>query len=105
MFKPITSFDELVKESEGQPVLVYKHSATCGKSTRAQKQVESYLINYSKDAYRLVVHDERPLSNEIAEVLQIKHETPQLIALSKGKPLFVLNHDNVTLSNLEELLR
>ena len=104
MFKQIPSLKEIIEESARYPVLLYKHSSTCGKSVQAQKEVESYLAEFSEDAYRLVVQDERPLSNEIVEKLNIKHETPQLIILSESKSLFVLNHDNITKSSIEKLL-
>ena len=105
MFKKITSLGEAIEESSHYPVLLYKHSSTCPRSARAQREVESYLSAYSEDAYSVVVQDERSLSNEIAEKLNIKHETPQLIVLRADKPPFVLNHENITRPNIETVLQ
>ena len=46
--------------------------------------------------YEVVVQDARTLSNEIAERLDIRHETPQVIVLRDGKAVFHASHRRVT---------
>ncbi|MBI2044771.1 bacillithiol system redox-active protein YtxJ [Candidatus Pacearchaeota archaeon] len=104
MFKEIPSLKEVLEESKGYPVLIYKHSATCGKSASAQREVESYMGHFGEDVYRLVVQTERPLSDEIAETLNVKHETPQLIGVSNSRLLFVLNHDGINKADIERII-
>ncbi len=105
MFKESFSLREVIEESSRYPVLIYKHSSTCGKSVQAQREVTSYLVAYSEDAYRVVVQTDRQISDEVAQKLGIKHETPQLIVLRADKPPFVLNHNNITRSNIETVLQ
>jgi bacillithiol system protein YtxJ len=97
----IQQFDELMK-SEGTFYLL-KHSTTCPISHAAYKEYEKFAgANQEIPTYYLAVQDSRPLSNEIAERFEIKHESPQAILFSEGKPSWNASHWKITKRSLAE---
>lgn len=78
----VEQFDELVKNNS--KFFLLKHSLTCPISQAAYKEYEKFAgINQDIPTYYLAVQDSRPLSNEIAERFEIKHESPQAILFQK----------------------
>jgi len=105
MFKQIPYLSYILEESEHHPVFILKHSSTCPFSAAGNKQVEEYMRTSGQDVYRVIVQTERPLSNEIASTLRIKHESPQFIGLKERKPYFVLNHSDITKEDMEKNIK
>jgi len=81
----------IVDDSSEKPIFIFKHSSRCGISSmvlsRFEKQIKERVDNY----YYLHIQGERELSNWLAEELDIRHESPQLIVVKNGK---VIAHDS-----------
>lgn len=91
----IEAFDKAL-EAEKEFFLL-KHSSTCPISQAAHEEYESYSSENEKvPAYYLVVQDDRPLSNHIAEKFEIKHESPQAILFRNGQPVWNASHWKIT---------
>lgn len=91
----IEQFSEVLKKESKFYLL--KHSLTCPISHAAYKEYEKYADeNQDIKAYYLAVQEARPLSNEIAEKFQIKHESPQAILFSNGEALWNASHWKIT---------
>ncbi|MFO8233682.1 MAG: bacillithiol system redox-active protein YtxJ [Longimonas sp.] len=89
-----------------RPVLVYKHSATCPTSAWAQRNIDTWSDDHADwPVYRVTVQSARPVSNQIADDLSLRHETPQAIIVHKGEVIEHLNHNHVTPDRLTEALR
>jgi bacillithiol system protein YtxJ len=48
------------------------------------------------------VIEDRPVSNAIAERLQVKHESPQALLIKNGKAVWHASHWNVTEDSLAQ---
>jgi monothiol bacilliredoxin len=96
--KTIDDLDRALEESHKRPVLVFKHSNTCPISTRAFRELESYLSHAdSRAGYNLVVvQTSRPVSNEIVARLGIDHESPQAILVNEGQEVWSASHMSIT---------
>ncbi|MEH7298953.1 bacillithiol system redox-active protein YtxJ [Neobacillus drentensis] len=91
----IEQFDEIVKKESRFYLL--KHSLTCPISHAAYKEYEKYANeNQNMPTYFIAVQDSRPLSNEVAERFQIKHESPQAILFSNGEATWNASHWKIT---------
>ncbi|MFK9091153.1 bacillithiol system redox-active protein YtxJ [Bacillus salipaludis] len=91
----IEQFDQLIT-NEGKFYLL-KHSLTCPISHAAYKEYEKFANeNQNVPTYYLAVQDSRPLSNEIAERFQIKHESPQAILISNREASWNASHWKIT---------
>ena len=89
-----------IEESRIRPVLLFKHSTSCGISAgvfRDVKMVEA-------DINIVVVQTDRHISNEIERHTGIKHESPQAIVLKNGEAVYHASHYNITLEDLNEHL-
>jgi len=75
------------------PVVLYKHSTTCGICDGAIEEVQAFEAQHpGTTVYYLDLLEHRDVSNAIAQKLGIRHESPQAIVLRDGKPVAVFNH-------------
>ena len=93
-------------ENSRKPQVIYKHSYSCAVSMMAKSSIESGLdsLKSKADFYLIDVKAQRKLSNKIAEITGIRHESPQIIVLSKGDPFWSDSHGGVRISKLREVL-
>lgn len=96
----IDKLDALFERSREQSVLLFKHSATCGISFSAYREVGAV----DGEVNLVVVQTERQISNEIARRTGIGHQSPQAIVLRDGKPLYHASHHNISSAEISELL-
>ena len=87
-----SEFAAAIEQSNSQPVVLFKHSQLCDLSAMARQQMQSVRI----PIFEVVVQTARPLSNHIEQLLDIRHETPQVIVLFEGRPVFDASHRKVT---------
>ena len=99
MYKRITDVDEVISESKDNDIFILKHSNTCPISAAAKQEVDKFVEDH--DVYLVVVQDQRGVSDELAEKLSVKHESPQFILVRGGVARKVLNHDEITLQNIQ----
>ncbi|EKN64419.1 hypothetical protein BABA_23330 [Neobacillus bataviensis LMG 21833] len=95
----IEQFDQLLTNESKFYLL--KHSLTCPISHAAYKEYEKF-ANENQDMLTLylAVQDSRPLSNEVAERFQIKHESPQAFLFANGKVEWNASHWKITSRSL-----
>ncbi|WP_066292219.1 bacillithiol system redox-active protein YtxJ [Bacillus sp. FJAT-29937] len=92
-------FEQVMQASE--QVMVLKHSSTCPISQAAYEEYESFAEEHdSLPIYYLVVQEERPLSNQIAEKVNIKHESPQVLLFKNGEVIWHASHWKITYESL-----
>ena len=91
--------DVLLQESAEQPVLVFKHSLTCGTSAQALDELAEHLegADGPHPHYALVtVQTHREVSTAISTRLGIRHETPQALLVMDGRVVWSASHFRVT---------
>ncbi|MCM3692073.1 bacillithiol system redox-active protein YtxJ [Neobacillus niacini] len=91
----LEQFEDLLKQED--KFLFLKHSLTCPISQAAYQEYQKYAeSNQSVPAYYLAVQDSRPLSNEIAEKFEVKHESPQALLIKDGSVVWNASHWKIT---------
>jgi len=108
--KPLSHVDELeaaIAESSERPVLLFKHSRSCGISCEALDELHAHLdAAVAGAAYKLItVQSHRRVSNEAAARLGIRHETPQAILIRNGRPVWSASHFRITKDQLDDVLQ
>ncbi len=103
-YKTIQDLNPCLQESQQQPVLIFKHSTICPRSTRAKEEMDRFIKKEDIPVYLLIVQQERPLSNQIAETFSVKHESPQVLLLHNGQVESTLNHEEITCENVQQSL-
>lgn len=98
-FRPLSSpadWTDACSQSEEQPVLLFKHSSACPVSGSANQEMQTLAEDTDLPVYKLVVQESRALSDEIADALDVRHETPQAIVLDEKESAFNTSHFDVT---------
>ena len=94
----IAELERLIDESAGQPVLLFKHSFSCGTSAEALDELLSHLDQHTGQARFAIVtvQTDRAVSNAITTRLGIRHETPQALLVRGGRVVWSASHFRVT---------
>lgn len=84
-------------ESQHRPLLLFKHSATCGISAQAHEALVEWLAGQTDPApvYMIDVRAQRPLSLAVAERFGIRHESPQVLLVDRGTVVWHASHFHV----------
>jgi bacillithiol system protein YtxJ len=102
----VDEIELLLAGSVSRPVLLFKHSHSCGVSAEALDELLDHL-NADSDAadYALVtVQTHRDVSNAIAARLGVRHETPQAILVRDGRAVWTASHFRVNASAIRKAL-
>ncbi|MAJ32250.1 MAG: bacillithiol system redox-active protein YtxJ [Flavobacteriaceae bacterium] len=97
---------EYIKLSYQRPQVLFKHSHKCGTSTWVLREFNEMLegVDCSFDFVLINVFDKRPLSNELSRVLDIPHQSPQVLVLKNGKVTDHASHGHILQLNITHLL-
>ena len=93
--------------SHQKALLLFKHSTRCPISAGAYEEVTAYLQNHPNEKVDYAMIDvvaDRPVSNEVADVLNVKHESPQVIVIRQGAPVWHTSHSHITAEALKAQL-
>ena len=103
----VADVDALLAESATRPVLIFKHSDTCGTSFEALDELVDHLNESTLDVrYAMVtVQDFRSVSNAISAKLGVRHETPQALLVRDGRVIWAVSHFRVTAEAVEAALK
>jgi bacillithiol system protein YtxJ len=95
-----------IAESRERPVLLFKHSRTCGISCEALDELHTHLRRGGTDAaYKVItVQSHRRVSDSAAERFGIRHETPQAILIRDGEAVWNASHFRITAEELSRRL-
>lgn len=85
------TLDKLITDSKSEPVVIFKHSNSCGISSAAYREMEKL----ENQVNLLEVQSARDVSRQLADLTGIPHETPQVIVLKDGKAVWNASHFEV----------
>jgi len=93
--------ESIIEDSHTSPQVIFKHSTSCPISSMAKRRLES---DWSLDIkpYYLDLIAFRSISNEIEDVLGVRHESPQIVLLHNGKAVYNESHLDISASNLNQ---
>ena len=104
----ITELDRLLTESGNRPLLLFKHSYSCGISAEALDELVSHLdtTQPGKTQYAMVtVQTHREVSNAVTAKLGIRHETPQALLVRDGQVVWAASHFRVTAQAVDAAIK
>jgi bacillithiol system protein YtxJ len=85
--------------------LLFKHSTICPISTAAYEEFQAYLSEHATPAAVILVREDRPVSNEVAERYGIKHESPQIFLFEDGSVKWHTSHWKITKQAITEAVQ
>jgi bacillithiol system protein YtxJ len=90
-FVPVSNqedLDRLLAASAEQPVVLFKHDFACSISVRAYWNIAAV----PGEVALIDVERQRALSQAVAARLGVKHESPQVIVVRDGQPVYAASH-------------
>ncbi|WP_299761182.1 bacillithiol system redox-active protein YtxJ [uncultured Pontibacter sp.] len=105
---PLTSveqLDEIIEESKNTPVVIFKHSTACSISSTAKSRLERQWQGAGLDhikPYYLDLISYRPVSNEVAELLQVRHQSPQVLLVQDGVCTYNASHLGISVDAIKK---
>ncbi len=102
----LKQLDELVEQSKTMPVVIFKHSTTCGISKMALRNFErNYeLTDDQVKLYYLDLKAYRDVSDEVGYRFQVQHQSPQMIVIKNGVAVSHASHHSIQAEELRKFL-
>ena len=107
----IEQLDGLLSESHTRPLLLFKHSFSCGVSAEALDELIDHLnadivaAGVPDPRYAIVtVQTHRDVSNAVSTKLGVRHETPQALLIRDGRVIWSASHFHVTAEAMKKAL-
>ena len=102
---PLENIEQLqeIKKSAGYSIL-FKHSTRCSISLMAKRKFEFEwdALPPETSVYFLDLLKYRPISNAIAELFDVHHESPQLLLIKNGECIYESSHGEISAEEAAE---
>jgi bacillithiol system protein YtxJ len=96
----IESLTQFLASSNGTPAIVFKHSNTCGISSRAYAEMS----RLGRPLGLVIVQHARAVSADIEQRTGVAHETPQLLIFRNGEVVWTASHGQIKAAAVEAAL-
>jgi len=97
VLEDIKQLDDVLKISQEKPVVIFKHSTSCGISRMVLNQFQNN-ADFDENAVLLLYLDllaHRDISNAIADKFGVLHQSPQMIIVNKGQVVYHASHSAI----------
>lgn len=94
----LAGLEALIAQSHKRPQLIFKHSTRCSISAGAKQRLDFDLekLEQEFDVHYLDLLSYREVSNKVADLLNVLHQSPQAIVVINGKASYHMSHEMVT---------
>lgn len=100
----IAQLDEFLTSDD--VIVIFKHSTRCPVSSMAKRSLEfdKNLLPQDAKVYYLDLIANRDISNKIAEVWSVKHESPQVLIIKGDKCIYNASHSDIEMQDIVKFL-
>ena len=91
---------QIVNKSQLKPQVIFKHSTRCSISAVALQRLQKSTQPSDVDFYFLDLLSNRQLSNKIADVFQVAHESPQVLVIRDGHCVYEESHLGISMNEI-----
>ena len=97
---------DIIENSATQPQIIFKDSVSCGISAYAKERLQDgYSLFEGKAGFNyLDLLSFRPVSKLIAQVLDVRHQSPQVILLKDRKVIYTTSHHSINAAGIAKYL-
>lgn len=95
--------EQIRQESTLHPVVLFKHSTRCSISSMAKSRLERATPPENIPFYYLDLIRYRGISNKVAEVFGVMHESPQVLVIRRGECVYDESHNGINMEDLMQL--
>ena len=104
----LEQIEQIRAESNEKLVLIFKHSSRCNISRTTLDRLER---NWKEEemkkvkAYFLDLISYRSVSNELAEVFDVEHESPQILLIEKEVSAYNRSHFEIDYAQIKDAIK
>ena len=98
----IGQLTEIQQKSNERPQVIFKHSTRCSISGMVLKRLEREGKPENMDFYFLDLIKHRNISNAVADVFKVFHESPQVLLIKNGECIYDESHYAISMDSLSE---
>lgn len=95
---------ELIEQSHEKPLIVFKHSTRCSISSMALNRFESQMDSELACCAYLDLLSFRSLSDEIAQLTGVIHQSPQLLIWKNGEVVYHASHSAIDVTEIKNYI-
>lgn len=100
----VNQLEDLIQQSFEKPLFIYKHSINCGSSHNAHYSLQKFMARPQTTesfVFSMVrVNDEKHIAFEVTNRFGVKHASPQILLVCKGKAVWHASHQMINSMNL-----
>lgn len=104
MIKDEHELDQILKRSESKPQVIFKHSTRCSISSVAKNRLERSEAPSGADFYYLDIFGYRNLSNKVAALFNVHHESPQVLVIRNGICVYDESHMGISMAEIADIV-
>ena len=98
----LQQLEQLKEASLQAPVLLFKHSTRCSISVMALNRFEREWNNTTVNPYFLDLLNYREVSNQIANIFEVEHHSPQVLLIKDGTCVYHASHNAIDAQVINE---
>ena len=92
--------DDLVKKSHEHPQLIFKYSSRCSISDVIKHRLEKENVSTPVGFHFLDLIAYRELSNLIARIFEVHHESPQVLLIKNAECVYDASHFEIQIKEI-----
>ena len=97
-----SQLQQIIDNSAERPQVIFKHSTRCSISAVARQRLQKGALPPEIDFYYLDLLSYRSLSNKIAEIFHVHHESPQVLVIKNGTCVYDESHLSISMDEIVE---
>ena len=98
----LNSLEDIKLLSFKRVQVIFKHSTSCSISSVIKNRLEKSLYPTEIDFYYLDLIKFREVSNAIASIFQVHHESPQVLVIKDGECIYDESHYGIRMEDILE---
>ena len=91
---------QIINKSQLKPQVIFKHSTRCSISAVALQRLQKVSQPLEADFYFLDLLSNRHLSNKVADVFKVHHESPQVLLIRDGACVYEESHLGISMDEI-----
>jgi bacillithiol system protein YtxJ len=91
---------QIISKSQIRPQVIFKHSTRCSISAVALQRLQKTAQPSDIDFYFLDLLSNRSLSNRVADVFKVRHESPQVLLVRDGDCIYEESHLAISMDEI-----
>lgn len=93
---------QIISKSQNKAQVIFKHSTRCSISAVALQRLQKIAQPADLDFHFLDLLSYRSLSNKIAELFNVPHESPQVLVIRDGQCVYDESHMGISMHDIVE---